>query len=99
MRCDVNADCFNTIGQFECVCRSGYQGDGFNCTGTIRLLQDLHKSQELLIFFPADINECGLANLQTCGANAICTNTIGSFSCSCSPGYEGDGQTCTGNFC
>ena len=31
--CHVNADCFNTIGNFSCVCKDGYYGDGFNCTG------------------------------------------------------------------
>ena len=33
-RCDVNADCMNTIGSFNCRCRPGYEGDGQNCTGT-----------------------------------------------------------------
>ena len=31
-----------------------------------------------------------------CDANAICTNTNGSFSCMCSHGYSGDGMLCTG---
>ncbi|CAH1238631.1 NOTCH2 [Branchiostoma lanceolatum] len=29
-----------------------------------------------------------------CGANAICTNTIGSFTCACQAGFYGDGFTC-----
>ena len=31
--CDVNADCINTRGSFQCICRSGYQGSGQVCTG------------------------------------------------------------------
>jgi len=31
--CDVNADCTDTAGSYDCSCRSGYEGDGFNCTG------------------------------------------------------------------
>ena len=48
----------------------------------------------LLVFFP-DIDECNAAN-NSCHENAWCNNTQGSFSCSCKPGYEGDGYNCTG---
>ena len=30
--CDANAICTDTAGSYECVCRSGYSGDGFSCT-------------------------------------------------------------------
>ena len=43
----------------------------------------------------ADINEC---NRRPCDANyGICTNTPGSFTCTCATGYFGDGFTCRGN--
>ena len=32
--CDANADCNNTDGSFDCECRLGFLGDGFQCTGT-----------------------------------------------------------------
>ena len=32
--CDENAECNNTIGSFQCICNSGFSGDGVNCTGT-----------------------------------------------------------------
>jgi hypothetical protein len=41
-----------------------------------------------------DVDECttGTAN---CSADATCTNTGGSFTCACNPGFSGDGVTCT----
>jgi len=38
-----------------------------------------------------------LVNRGGCDTNAICTNEIGSFSCTCNPEYSGDGFTCFGN--
>lgn len=42
-----------------------------------------------------DINECVEGN--PCDKNAACSNTDGSFMCSCQDGYTGDGVTCKGN--
>ncbi|MHA7628622.1 FG-GAP-like repeat-containing protein [Corallococcus sp. M7] len=41
-----------------------------------------------------DVNECA-AGTDNCSENATCTNTVGSFTCACNAGYEGDGVTCT----
>ena len=35
--CDSNATCTNTIGSYDCVCNTGFTGDGFNCTGICTL--------------------------------------------------------------
>jgi hypothetical protein len=40
-----------------------------------------------------DVNEC-LSS--TCGNNATCNNTEGSFICSCKQGFEGNGLNCSG---
>ena len=40
-----------------------------------------------------DENEC---KFRPCDVFAHCTNTMGSFFCSCYPGYEGDGFSCKG---
>jgi len=42
-----------------------------------------------------DINECALGT-HNCDIHAICTNTIGSYTCKCKTGYSGDGFTCYG---
>ena len=43
----------------------------------------------------ADINECESDDLNNCHENAQCINMEGSFTCSCNPGYTGDGVNCT----
>ena len=50
----------------------------------------------LLSDFPylLDIDECSTNNL--CDADAICINTIGSYTCACAPGFYGDGSSCSG---
>ena len=45
--------------------------------------------------FYADIDECSLAQ-HTCDSNANCINTKGSFNCTCSNGFEGNGSYCKG---
>ena len=31
--CDMNAQCDNTVGSFECHCNAGFTGNGTNCDG------------------------------------------------------------------
>lgn len=33
--CSKDAACNNLIGSFQCVCKTGYTGNGFTCTGDI----------------------------------------------------------------
>jgi len=39
-----------------------------------------------------DVDECSLSK---CDANAVCSNTEGSFTCACNIGFSGDGLNCT----
>ena len=41
-----------------------------------------------------DIDEC--MTDYSCHSNASCTNTLGSFTCTCNTGYSGDGMMCFG---
>lgn len=55
----------------------------------------MHACTIMLFMTFADINECATYN----GAcDHFCTNTDGSYTCSCSSGYqlESDGHNCTG---
>lgn len=42
----------------------------------------------------AHIDECALGT-DSCDVNATCTNTPVGFTCTCNPGYEGDGFVCS----
>lgn len=44
------------------------------------------------------MNECE-DGTHNCDENATCTNTDGSYTCSCASGYSGDGITCNGLEC
>ena len=64
----------------------------------------------VLLIIHADVDECALGfdkcdkvefcrsdGGRSCESRAICTNTEGSYQCSCKPGFRGDGRTCHGN--
>ncbi len=36
--CDVNAQCNNTFGSFNCTCLQGFVGDGVDCSGRASIL-------------------------------------------------------------
>lgn len=66
---------------------------------------DIHKFYKLIIYLHegcfaaiiSDVNEC-TSLTHDCHSDAICSNTDGAFTCSCYPGYTGDGQQCSGMF-
>ena len=51
-----------------------------------------------LYFWFIDINECKTA-INICHTDANCTNTKGSFYCTCLNGYSGNGVECVGMYC
>ena len=53
--------------------------------------------QNELTVFNADINEC-ILHTDNCSIYANCSNTIGSYDCTCNAGFTGDGYTCQGTF-
>ena len=59
----------------------------------------LFRQNKFNIYFNyhSDADEC-LNNSHNCSENATCTNTEGSFNCSCKPGYIGNGHNCSGWF-
>ena len=46
-------------------------------------------------FLFSDLDECTL-NLHNCNDQAMCNNTLGSFSCACNTGWTGNGTSCEG---
>lgn len=47
------------------------------------------------ICFVSDVDECS-ESTDDCSPDAVCINTVGSFTCICNDGYTGDGIVCTG---
>ena len=50
-------------------------------------------SNVIMSFLVLDVDECADSS-HDCDVNADCTNTHGSYNCTCKPGYTGDGKTC-----
>ena len=74
--------CTNTEGSFECSCGTGYSLaiDGLDCNGMYSIVTWITK----LTIIITDVDECQVNNG---GCNQTCTNTEGSFKCSCDMGY------------
>ena len=87
-----NATCTDTDGSFYCNCTEGFEGNGTFCFGKI--------TQKLSIIIycqynvAVDVNEC---DAPVCDTNANCSNTYGSYFCTCVGGYTGNGSQCEGD--
>jgi len=46
-----------------------------------------------LYFSLADVDECSDSDANECAVNARCDNLPGSYDCTCSVGFSGDGRT------
>ena len=55
-----------------------------------------HSNEWIIFIFLCncvDVNEC---DDSPCGEYATCTNSDGSYHCSCNDGFSGDGEQCSG---
>ncbi|XP_050995053.1 adhesion G protein-coupled receptor F5-like isoform X4 [Labeo rohita] len=73
--CGPNANCSNYNGNYSCSCWEGYSKNVANMNETI------NSSNPCI-----DIDECQFGP-SVCGPNATCTNTMGSYNCSCLDGF------------
>ncbi|XP_037398374.1 adhesion G protein-coupled receptor E2-like isoform X4 [Pygocentrus nattereri] len=80
--CGENAVCYNTNGNYYCQCELGYQ----EASGKVNFTQEESKGCR-------DMNECSKMT-DFCGPNSKCTNTPGSYFCTCKEGFvSSNGET------
>ncbi|XP_037398382.1 adhesion G protein-coupled receptor E1-like isoform X8 [Pygocentrus nattereri] len=80
--CGDNAVCYNTNGSYYCQCELGYQEP----SGKVNFTQEESKGCK-------DVNECSKMT-DFCGPNSKCTNTPGSYFCTCKEGFvSSNGET------
>uniref|UniRef100_A0A8C1H0F1 Uncharacterized protein n=1 Tax=Cyprinus carpio carpio TaxID=630221 RepID=A0A8C1H0F1_CYPCA len=91
--CGPNSICNNTVGSYNCSCKSGY-----NVTDPNLPINSNNTCK--------DINECSFSP-SVCGPSATCTNQLGSYNCSCLDGFTATNSSltisinniCTGTSC
>ena len=98
--------CENVVRTFYCKCRTGYVVSGTNCLGktTSYITCEFHRWTSnvrihrilITLFFlyehkHSDVDECADDADNDCVANSDCMNTVGSYDCDCSTGYQGNG--------
>ena len=49
------------------------------------------------LFYLLVIDEC-ITDKHSCDVNAICLDTVGSYTCTCKAGFHGNGRKCFGNY-
>ena len=94
-----NGTCINEIGSYTCNCTRGYRFNNETCIGSYHLCflnneTICHHSRLLHI----DIDECIEPNIdgtfpQRCNISETCSNTNGSYTCTCNPVFNISG-TC-----
>ncbi|XP_048586976.1 uncharacterized protein LOC116613702 isoform X1 [Nematostella vectensis] len=99
--------CVNSVGACQpgAVCQVPF-GYSYKCTCPIGYTRyrngSIDRSDETNVFSPydpaftcVDNDECTEDTHRCAIEGAICTNTEGSYNCTCQRGYTGDGFTCT----
>ncbi|XP_012567149.1 neurogenic locus notch homolog protein 1 isoform X4 [Hydra vulgaris] len=102
--CGANAQCVTNNNIQQCVCLSGFTGDGYTCTPTVCTscsanAQCLNVNGAFQCVcnngYIGNGNICTLDICSTCSANAQCLTVNGAQQCVCNNGFTGNGNTCS----
>ncbi|EDL38262.1 EGF-like module containing, mucin-like, hormone receptor-like sequence 1, isoform CRA_d, partial [Mus musculus] len=80
--CGPNSVCTNILGRAKCSCLRGFSSS----TGKDWILGSLDN------FLCADVDEC--LTIGICPKYSNCSNSVGSYSCTCQPGFVLNGSIC-----
>uniref|UniRef100_A0A182M1U8 EGF-like domain-containing protein n=1 Tax=Anopheles culicifacies TaxID=139723 RepID=A0A182M1U8_9DIPT len=93
--CDGTSDCYMGSDELrnKLKCTNDCDKDGTACSNGVCLDGQCHCNDGFggCNCQVPDENEC---KYRPCDVFAHCTNTLGSFTCTCFPGYQGDGLHC-----
>lgn len=94
--CHPNATCMDLDDGFSCVCDSGFTGNGTFCSDIDECALETDSCDDRLVCTFSRTSTYGYYYVieKNCRRRANCTNTIGSFECTCNEGFEGDGIEC-----
>nr|XP_029713788.1 fibrillin-1-like [Aedes albopictus] len=97
--CDGTSDCYMGSDELrnKLKCTNDCDKDGTACSNGVCLEGLCHCNDGFggCNCQVPDENEC---KYRPCDVFAHCTNTLGSFTCTCFPGYRGDGFHCEGKY-
>ena len=91
--CHENANCSDVVGGFNCICNTGFTGDGTFCESKWFSLEICKEYSKMLITVCIDVNECD-EEIHNCHESATCSDVVGGFNCICNTGFTGNGTFC-----
>lgn len=88
--CKNQGTCTNTAGSYKCACKPGWKGQNCN-EGKRTIFQRLLFVRSIVLclwlgLLIKDVNEC---SNNPCSNQGACSNTVGSYICSCTAGWKG----------
>ena len=88
--CSSDAYCVDTVGSYVCQCKPGFK-DELQYPLNGRICSDIDECSFSQVDCAAEGDWCTPNN---CDRRARCENTWGSFKCTCTEGYAGNGTHC-----
>ncbi|XP_073249944.1 uncharacterized protein [Porites lutea] len=76
--------CVNNLCENNATCQTGFTDKGYRCMCTTGFKGE---------YCEIAVDECA-SGTHNCSANTFCTNNVGSYTCTCNPGYYGDVENC-----